>query len=310
MIAKHFPAGWAASRRRKEDGTHASRGEQHPDPVLRPTPGRGPTSGTALGVTAKGRGRGTWGHDVGTWQCSIGTQQGDVARGRGMGTWAALPVLPAGLVLRPGLSAAPGPGQCPTAGQCQPRSVLSLPRGNPRPTGQQGIAQSATHPRPSQRCRLCKLFTMGPAAHAVFGAHATSSATNCGGGGCQDGAVGMRSPRCCSPKGCGVLGTGHEPPALPRSPSIAHHGAGTAHSIAPLSPSPKPPHPTAVTPSCCRSCSHLRLSGRTVAPELICPGRSAAGCLNGWALGCWGPTGTVPHWGRFPQQPLQHLPRV
>lgn len=176
-------------------------------------------------------------------QEDIGTRQGDVARGRGMGTWAALPVLPAGLVLRPGLSAAPGPGQCPTAGQCQPRSVLSLPRGNPRPTGQQGIAQSAMHPRPSQRCRLCKLFTMGPAAHAVFGAHATSSATNCGGGGCQDGAVEMRSPRCCSPKGCGVLGKGMSPQHCPCPPASPTMGLGLPTALLPSAPAPNLPIP-------------------------------------------------------------------
>lgn len=144
---------------------------------------------------AGGHGDMMWGHG------SAAGGHRDAAGGRGMGTWAALPVLPAGLVLRPGLSAAPGPGQCPTAGQCQPRSVLSLPRGNPRPTGQQGIAQSATHPRPSQRCRLCKLFTMGPAAHAVFGAHATSSATNCGGGGLPGWGCGNEVPTVLFPKG-------------------------------------------------------------------------------------------------------------
>lgn len=77
-----------------------------------------------------------------------------------MGTRAALPLLPTGLVLRPGLSAAPGPGLCPTARQCQRCSVLSLPWGNPRPTGQQGIAQLAacTHTlRNGAGCANCLL---------------------------------------------------------------------------------------------------------------------------------------------------------
>lgn len=237
---------------------------------------------------AGGRGTGTWHGDMGCPPCAARRPGAEARVVSSSWTWAmphcrAMPA-PLSAVSSPGKSTSHGSTRhCPI--RHAPTAFATVP-----------VVQTVYYGTCSTCCVWCSRNLI---CNQLWG-----------GGGCQDGAVGMRSPRCCSPKGCGVLGTGHEPPALPMSPSIAHHGAGTAHSVAPLSPSPKPPHPTAVTPSCCRSCSHLRLSGRTVAPELICPGRSPAGCLNGWALGCWGPTGTVPHWGRFPQQPLQHLPRV